>query len=365
MLYKYSAWKNSHIQENIINNIWWFNTPIDFNDPFDTNANIDVSQVKEELEKYIKKNWDSNNGKEMEAFLLNDKNNNLIKKLAKEVDRSKLENTKYGITCFSSVNDSILMWSHYGDQHTGICLGYEFSRDELVLEKDDKVINKKNYALLDVIYSDIRPSVTFLKNDSEIGQLLNTKSKDWSYEAEKRIFVIADQYMFFPSKLNYPRSYLKELIIGANVDVENFFAIINFLRKNELNINVFLETIHDKEYKIEIKRLSQEQLKIVCHNLRILMEYDKEIIRNYFNNQYCTNRNQEIIKTILFFDNKCIKEQWILGVKRIPLHKLWAASEHFFMKDICIDKLTSQDLLVADLVADNIAYEVQKNILSK
>ena len=31
---------------------------------------------------------------------------------------------QFGIVCFSDINDSILMWSHYADSHTGFCLGF-------------------------------------------------------------------------------------------------------------------------------------------------------------------------------------------------------------------------------------------------
>jgi hypothetical protein len=31
----------------------------------------------------------------------------------------------YGIVCFSSTRDSILMWSHYAEKHTGIVIGFD------------------------------------------------------------------------------------------------------------------------------------------------------------------------------------------------------------------------------------------------
>mgnify|MGYP002227506002 FL=1 len=28
------------------------------------------------------------------------------------------------VGCFSERNDSLLMWSHYADEHRGLCIGY-------------------------------------------------------------------------------------------------------------------------------------------------------------------------------------------------------------------------------------------------
>ncbi len=37
---------------------------------------------------------------------------------------------KYGVLCFSRCWNNILMWSHYGDRHKGICRGFDVP-DEL------------------------------------------------------------------------------------------------------------------------------------------------------------------------------------------------------------------------------------------
>lgn len=371
LLYKYSTWENSHVQENIINNIWWFNTPIDFNDPFDTSPNIDVDQSKEYIRNFLighLKDEKDTIDEEILNKILSDEN--LLRNLAREVDRSKLENTRYGITCFSSVNNSILMWSHYGDQHKGICLGYEIPKDM----ENGIVINKIKYKLFDVIYSDDRPMVAFFKDKvdkDEIGKVLNTKSTEWNYEAEKRIFGISNQYMSFPNALNHPSSCLKELIIGANMDVKNFFTVINFLKKNKIKIDVFLETLDCAKYKVRVEKLSEKQLTVICNNFRMLMEYDKEKIKNNFVSSCCnidderSYEKNEIYKIVLSFSDKKLITEWKFGVKKILLHKLWSLSKSFFTKAICISDLDSPELLsVRNLVIDNIEYEVKKAMVN-
>lgn len=55
-----------------------------------------------------------------------------------------MQNTVY-VGCFSERNDSLLMWSHYGDEHRGLCIGYNLH--DLI----------KKYNCFPVIYSDEMP----------------------------------------------------------------------------------------------------------------------------------------------------------------------------------------------------------------
>lgn len=49
------------------------------------------------------------------------------------------------VGCFSERNDSLLMWSHYADEHRGLCMGYNLH--DLI----------KTYNCFPVIYSDEMP----------------------------------------------------------------------------------------------------------------------------------------------------------------------------------------------------------------
>ena len=59
-------------------------------------------------------------------------------------------NKQFAITCFSKISNSILMWSHYANKHTGFCVGYNFEK----CRNWDALIN-----LLPVLYSVERPSL--------------------------------------------------------------------------------------------------------------------------------------------------------------------------------------------------------------
>lgn len=84
------------------------------------------------------------------------------------------------VGCFSERNESLLMWSHYADEHRGLCIGYNLH--DLI----------KNYNCFPVIYSDEMPQekeIDLDKTDSLMKYML-TKCRDWSYEKEWRIIQI-------------------------------------------------------------------------------------------------------------------------------------------------------------------------------
>lgn len=84
--------------------------------------------------------------------------------------RSEMAN-RYGMLCFSSDWENPLLWSHYGDKHRGMVLGFDVNDDKLEPVK----------------YFRERPALPDI--DLEIArQLLFTKYQDWQYEAEHRIF---------------------------------------------------------------------------------------------------------------------------------------------------------------------------------
>jgi hypothetical protein len=80
------------------------------------------------------------------------------------------------ITCFSSCNDSILMWSHYAVKHCGVCLAFEIDES-----------TKTNVRAIDYIDSNT------LINNIRYPDALFIKHKDWAYEKEWRF--IANQGM--------------------------------------------------------------------------------------------------------------------------------------------------------------------------
>ena len=89
---------------------------------------------------------------------------------------------KYSVCCFSKSSDILLMWSHYGDKHGGVCLGFDMNKDSDLFS-----------APINVEYPPEYPDFNFVKDrfTKRTGENLQfhfgTKSKDWEYEEEIRI----------------------------------------------------------------------------------------------------------------------------------------------------------------------------------
>lgn len=174
-IYKYCT-----INENLFSSLReayiWFSKPTTFNDPFDCKINgvPPSTQDLEELEDSYK----------FAKYL------NKTPEIMSEMTYPELQNrfNSYGVSCFSKSNDNILMWSHYSEKHSGVCL--EFNKDEMEM----KIVSGGQTTSLepiDVNYSEEYPMFDFFKamrhNDSsEIEKALTTKSKDWEYESELR-----------------------------------------------------------------------------------------------------------------------------------------------------------------------------------
>lgn len=116
------------------------------------------------------------------------------------------------VGCFSERNDSLLMWSHYADEHRGICIGYNLYN--LI----------KNYNCFPVIYSNEMPQEKELSLDKpySLMKYILTKYSEWSYEKEWRIIQI-DSTCTESGKLIAFEKPL-EVYMGLEKKVENKYS---------------------------------------------------------------------------------------------------------------------------------------------
>lgn len=80
-----------------------------------------------------------------------------------------------GLICFSSNYDCPLMWAHYAEKHSGVCLVLEINKNEVFKVKYSKKLlifnNCRNLGLDDAT------------------RIVSTKYYKWRYEKEYRIYV--------------------------------------------------------------------------------------------------------------------------------------------------------------------------------
>jgi hypothetical protein len=196
VIYKYMTFDTA--LKIIESNSLLFSTPLNFNDPFDlTNGLIDVSFNKEILKKWIYRFGHLTRQEKRDLF------NKSIQSPSKayEMFNTKLDEFKRtaGITCFSKSYMKTLMWSHYADKHSGICLGFNIVP-----------IGMENFTLLEVNYADnIKPLNFFVNKHNAFWYWVYTKSSVWSYEEEVRAFY-SDRNGF----VKFDKTCLKEVHFG-------------------------------------------------------------------------------------------------------------------------------------------------------
>lgn len=100
---------------------------------------------------------------------------------------------RYRLCCFSESPESLLMWSHYGNGHSGICLELDLAGYE------DKIVPVEYLA-------DLAPLEC-----ASVGDQLRYKAQQWSYEKEYRLILPRD------SELKYVQPSIKAVLIGAGI----------------------------------------------------------------------------------------------------------------------------------------------------
>ncbi|MES9901890.1 MAG: DUF2971 domain-containing protein [Sedimenticola sp.] len=215
-LYKFMPWSD-RVKALIENEEIWFSRMDAFNDPFEgiysVNRNMEAFQFAALAFKHYQNNdgigW-SDISKLLSEKVVNEdlsiKEDALIQ-LDCAVDSMIDEVRGIGILSLSEVADSILMWSHYADNHKGICI--EFERELLELSGDSKHCRPVQYS---TDYP--QPRVRDLLADEHLltTQVVYTKAAEWSYEKEWRIWAEKG------NTLRKTPGKIRSIILGASWD---------------------------------------------------------------------------------------------------------------------------------------------------
>jgi hypothetical protein len=120
------------------------------------------------------------------------------------------------------VPDSTLMWSHYAENHNGVCL--EFSVDDPVFGFAQEVTYLSSYP----------PWAPHSLMSTEHPSVLLTKSDDWRYEREYRIIGLAEgikrsvgpehPLVLSGNFLRLGKGTLQAVIVGCEADYEKIKA---------------------------------------------------------------------------------------------------------------------------------------------
>lgn len=159
-----------------------------FNDPFDAQVNIEANSTREEA---IDRHWLTLRERARSRGDFVNSVQATYTRAQFNVDRiyDKVKNDTYidheryyrdmidtlGMVSLAEDRDNLLLWAHYGANHYGMCLGFEW--DETGLPPAEEVIYQTRYRTLEY-YSHTEDELAAIS--------LLQKSADWAYEREWR-----------------------------------------------------------------------------------------------------------------------------------------------------------------------------------
>ncbi|MFP5520713.1 MAG: DUF2971 domain-containing protein [Bdellovibrionia bacterium] len=202
-LFKYRAW-DKFAKDILESGRLWISSIEKLNDPFEAtmmSSNEDDTDRIEELEKYMK---------------IRD---------------------KFGIISLSKTANQLLLWSHYGDAHKGVCIGFSG------LSKNTS-------------YSEIKYITRQPLSHKQPFEILKFKSSHWRYEQEGRlIFNNKKNKHINLTELN---SIISSVTLGLNIDHTHAIKIHSIC--SEKNIPVYY-CMKDKMYRIRRLKMDHDGLK--------------------------------------------------------------------------------------------------------
>lgn len=232
-LYHWQRFAPNHLETLLRDNVIWFSRPDAFNDPWDckpcfaSNFANDPVEVERHVEDYaeitrkhrpdIPESFISQRQQEFRdnPALLAAKVNEINQGIWPEIA------DRYRVYCLGPNPGNLLMWSHYADNHRGICL--EFSTRNAVL-----------CCATQVEYCSAFPIVR-LYSKSEYDNLvpLLTKADVWSYEREYRLVAqergnstAHDTLMTDANFLTLPPNTLTSIIVGCQGSVDEVQRVV-------------------------------------------------------------------------------------------------------------------------------------------
>ncbi len=214
--FHYEPFKAEYLTDILKNQRIHCSDPNNFNDPWDCKPWFDISDLSDPDKHRNAADWFIENQLEGPKGDSDDQRLRTDPALLRDLISSFSQNfvqhirSRWALYCLTPHPDSILMWSHYAENHKGICL--EFRNDNPTIQSAKQVIYRSKYPV-------------WLINESKEKslELLLTKSEVWSYEKEYRLIcpiwnrlkiehplIVRDGYLALPT------GALKSIIVGAN-----------------------------------------------------------------------------------------------------------------------------------------------------
>lgn len=163
-------------------------------------------------------------------------------------------NDLIGPICFSKNWDNPVLWSHYGDKHKGICLGFDIL-DDWAYEID--YVGER-------LKDDLEGHIDKMSEKIFGNKLLTTKFDHWRYEEEVRM-ILNLKDMTYEKALHFlpfcEGLKLKEVIVGPRCDLK-LANIKNTMSPSDMNVKLIKSRLAFRSFKV----VRNKAFKVFYHN---------------------------------------------------------------------------------------------------
>lgn len=166
----------------------------------------------------------------------------------------------YRVFCVCEINDNLLLWAHYTDEHKGVAFQFE-----CIPELDVPLLAAKP-----VIYSDEAPGLATEEGwlQESLGlcapntgvdawlRLVTTKAKAFEHEKEWRVISVRRPYesQGFEDVTYYPQE-ISKIFLGCRISDSDKASILALVTQDFAHVHVYQARQHAKKYRLEFDRI--------------------------------------------------------------------------------------------------------------
>lgn len=251
-LYKYRPLSGDglkYLEGSLLRNEFYFSAATAFNDPFDCVPVLSIHAEAEELRSHLSlllANDPDRDGKLALFFeaiaarpeLWDQRRDEMIRSIVSRLTQD------VGVFSMSAVADHILLWSHYGDCHRGVCVRFVTS------------IWQTFRAVQRVVYAEERPVLNLVRDvgDAMLTKAILTKSHHWAYEQEWRI-VIPNRGTpgTGPGVHLFPAEWIDAVILGARISEDDEKRVRAMAAARAQPISLLRARIDDQRFQVVVE----------------------------------------------------------------------------------------------------------------
>ncbi|MFT6205611.1 MAG: hypothetical protein ACJA1O_003234 [Spirosomataceae bacterium] len=150
----------------------------------------------------------------------------------------------HGVCCFSERYDEMLMWSYYADGHSGFCLEFDTSSEPFTkMKKVNYVQNIPSFSPSRLLEGD--------KDDDFIETFLCTKFEGWKHEREWRVLHQEKGTVYA-----YESKQLTGIYLGAKINDTDKEIILTLLRSQNPYVKFYEMELVDNSFAVKPREIS-------------------------------------------------------------------------------------------------------------